>query len=58
MDVKITDEMLQLAIKKAVENGIIPKQSDMETYVQYWDKIKEILEAALCDCAECAGIPF
>ena len=44
---KITDEMLQVAVKKAVENGTIPKWASMEAYVNYWDKIKEILEAAL-----------
>ena len=46
---KITDEMLHAAIKKAVENGTIPKWADMETYVKYWDNIKEILEAALAE---------
>jgi len=44
---KITDEMLHAAVKKAVENGTIPKISNMETYVKYWDNIKEILETAL-----------
>ena len=44
---KITDEMLHLAVKKAAENGIIPKQGSPEKYIECWDKIREILEAAL-----------
>lgn len=40
---KITDEMLYTAIKKAVENGTIPKYSEINKYM---DRIKEILEAA------------
>lgn len=44
---KITDEMLHSAIKKAVELGLIPKYSNMNDYIKYWDIIKQVLQAAL-----------
>ncbi len=44
---KITDKMLHAAVKRSSELGIIPKVSDLESYVKTWEAIKEILEAAL-----------
>lgn len=44
---EITEEMLHSAVKKAVELGLIPKHSDMDNYIKYWDIIKQILQSAL-----------
>ncbi|HUT16963.1 MAG TPA: hypothetical protein VMW84_01545 [Acidobacteriota bacterium] len=44
---KITHEMIEAAMKKAVELGVFPKKVDEETYFQNWANMDEILEAAL-----------
>lgn len=49
---KINDEMLTAAMKKAVEAGIVPKYTDGETYLRYWGDMKACLEAALGHCQE------
>lgn len=42
-----TEEMLQAAMKKAVETGIVPRVAFHENYLENWDAMREILKAAL-----------
>ncbi len=44
---QITDEMLQRAVSKAVEIGLLPKYGSMEDTVKHWDQIRAILETTL-----------
>lgn len=44
---QVTDEMLIAAVKKAVELGLIPHVVDQDTYIKNYDRIKDILQAAL-----------
>lgn len=44
---KVTQEMLYKAIKKAVELGILPKHSSQEDYLKIYDSMRKILETAL-----------
>lgn len=44
---QITDEMVQAAVKKAVEQGLIPKHCDTETYLKNYNAIKAVLQSAL-----------
>ena len=44
---KITQEMLNAAMKKAVALEIIPKHSDETTYLKYWEGMKKVLESAV-----------
>jgi hypothetical protein len=48
---EVTQEMLEAAMKKAVETGLIPKHVDQETYLENWSSMKAVLQAAL-DLAE------
>jgi hypothetical protein len=47
VDVKVTDAMLQAAMKKAVELSLFPAHADTDTYVKQWDGMKAILQASL-----------
>jgi len=42
----VTDDMLIAAMKQAVKLGIFPKFTDEETYLQHWDSMRKVLEAA------------
>jgi hypothetical protein len=42
----VTQEMLANAMRKAVAIGIFPAWSDTETYLKYWERLREVLEAA------------
>jgi hypothetical protein len=44
---EVTEEMLSIAVKKAVEIGLIPKYAGTEDYIKYWEMIKKVLEVAL-----------
>lgn len=47
MSKRVTNEMLEAAMKKAVELGIFPKFSDQDTYLKHWAAMKETLQAAM-----------
>ena len=42
-----TQEMLEAAVKKAVEVGLLPRLSDTESYVTNWKAIRAVVQAAL-----------
>lgn len=42
----VTEEMLEAAMKKAVETGLIPKHVNQETYLQNWSSMEAVLKAA------------
>ncbi len=44
---QITYEMLHAAIKKAVELGMIPKYVSLDDSENKWQKMKEVLQAAI-----------
>lgn len=44
---EVTQEMLNAAMKAAVQAGIAPKYADQETYLRHWDGMKAALVAAL-----------
>lgn len=44
---EVTQEMLEAAMKKAVETGLLPKFADGDTYLQRWGAMKQCLQAAL-----------
>jgi hypothetical protein len=44
---EVAEAMLQAAMKKAVEVGLVPKQLDADTYLKNWDGMKAVLQAAL-----------
>ena len=47
---EVTEEMLILAVRKAVQVGLLPSHNvNTETYLKNWDMIKQILKAALDD---------
>ena len=43
---EVTHEMLEAAMKKAVETGLVRKHGDSETYLKLWDAMKQCLQAA------------
>jgi DNA-binding HxlR family transcriptional regulator len=43
---EVTQEMLNEAMKKAVETGLVSKHMDPDTYLKTWGAMKECLEAA------------
>lgn len=43
----VTQEMLEAAMKKAVETGLVPKFADEDFYLKRWDAMKQCLQAAL-----------
>lgn len=47
---KVTDEMLNKAISKAVQLKMIPKYASLDDYTNYYDQMKQVLEHALSDC--------
>ena len=48
---EITQTMLEAAVKKAVEVGLLPRMGDMESYVANWEAVQSIVQAALdADC--------
>lgn len=52
---KVTNEMLTAAMQKAVAIEIFPKHVDTDTYLENWESMKLVLEAALgchvgCEC--------
>lgn len=44
---EVTQEMLNAAMKKAVELGVFPAQPGPDAYLKNWDAMKACLEAAL-----------
>jgi len=44
---KVTQELLELAMKKAVEVGLIPEYADEETYLRNWEGMRQVLTAVL-----------
>ena len=47
MDPLITDEMLDAAVKKAVEAGLLPRHAGRQDNQGYQELIRYVLEAAL-----------
>ncbi len=47
MKARITDEMLDAAVKKAVEAGLLPRHACREDNSGYQDLIRYVLQAAL-----------
>ncbi|MDK0999541.1 hypothetical protein ACO2TQ_35045 [Burkholderia sp. OKR4-1] len=43
----VTDKMLQAAMKKAVEVGLLSRQVDTDTYLRNWEGMKAVLQASL-----------
>lgn len=49
---RVTQEMLEVAIKKAVEVGLLPvKFSSSESYQNAWDGMRIVLQSAI-DCVQ------
>lgn len=48
---KVTKEMLEAAMEKAVQTGMLPKYVDQETALINWASMKSVVQAAL-DLAE------
>lgn len=44
---KVTQQMLEAAMKAAVQAGLIPKQVDEATYLRNWSAMERCLDAAL-----------
>lgn len=44
---EVTQEMLNAAMKKAVETGLVAKHADPDTYLKQWDAMKACLQVAL-----------
>lgn len=49
---QITDKMLQAAMKKAIEHGLVPRSLARDDYFQNMKALKDILQAALAPCDE------
>lgn len=49
---EVTQEMLNAAMKKAVQVGIFPKESDMDAYLKHWWQMEYVLIAALQESEE------
>ena len=47
MEIEATEEMIEAAIKKAVELKMIPKWAGMEDYLSNRDAIQQIIYAAI-----------
>lgn len=43
----VSEKVLRVAMKKAVEAGLISKAADSETYLKNWEAMKQTVEAAL-----------
>lgn len=46
----VTQEMLELAMKKAVEVGLLPKYVGLEEYHKNWEGMREVLETVCQSC--------
>lgn len=44
---EVTEEMLAAAMKVAVEKELVPKSGDADAYLQTWDAMKSVIQAAL-----------
>lgn len=44
---QVTQEMLEAAMKKAVEVGMLPKMVDTDTYLKNWKDMRAVLQAAI-----------
>ena len=44
---EVTERMLQVAVKKAVELKVIPAWGSMDDYLKNWQNIREILNVAI-----------
>jgi hypothetical protein len=45
---QVTEDMLQAAMKKAVETGLVPKYSaGEESYLKLWAAVKATIQAAI-----------
>lgn len=44
---RVTQEMLNAGMKKAVELGLVQKHMDPDAYIKTWDAMKACLQAAL-----------
>lgn len=47
---QVTDEMLNKAISKAVQLGMIPKYASLDDHTNYYEKMKQLLKHVLSDC--------
>lgn len=43
---QVTQEMLNAAMKTAVELGLVPKHMEPDAYIKTWDAMKACLQAA------------
>lgn len=43
----VSEEMLQIAMKKAVEVGLLPRSVDAETYLKNWAGMNSVLQAVM-----------
>lgn len=46
---KITQEMLNAAMEKAVALKLLPAHADEITYLKHWEEMKLVLEAAVTE---------
>lgn len=46
-NMEVSPKMLEAAMKKAVETGLLPKNADMDTYNKHWAGMKQCIQAAL-----------
>lgn len=44
---QVTQEMLEAAMKAAVQTGLLPKYADGDTYLKRWDAMKQCIQAAI-----------
>lgn len=53
-----TEEMLEAAVKKAVQVGLLPKYADGEQqYLRNWNNMRAVVEAALAVAPQNAATP-
>jgi len=45
--IEVTEDMLIAAVKQAVKEGFIPEYADLNGYVEYYEGIKRVLQAAI-----------
>ncbi len=43
----VDDEMLVRALRKAIEVGLLPAYGSQDQYLKNWDRMKEVLQAAV-----------
>lgn len=44
---KVTVEMVALAVKQLVADGILPKYASMDTYIHHYESVERALNKAL-----------